>query len=351
MKLEHTYSIGINNKKILIFGFVPPPLGGVSVHIERVINVLRAQKNDVSLVQCEFRFRRLLLPFYLIYVAFLVLIKRPNIIYYHAIALPTALYEMRLLIRLKYLLKVQLILVEHDPRHLYKKTRTSLSTLRTIVLQIDHMVFIGTSAENSYRDCAVVPFSYSVESAFLPPPLSTFKGQPYPDELYNFMHAHRPIVAMNAFQCSLVDDKDLYGIDVALEALTLLKKDFHAIGLIIVMAQIGDKGHWSKMCEYIRLYGLEQHVYILTGQYVLWPLLKNIDLFLRPTLSDGYSVSIEEALYFNIPVIASDAVARPDSVMLFTSGDVASCATQMKIQLEEKGNYGKCNYLHAQSSR
>ena len=42
-----------------------------------------------------------------------------------------------------------------------------------------------------------------------------------------------------------------------------------------------------------------------------------IDLFVRPTLSDGASVSIEEALWANIPVVASNVCQRPAQVMLY----------------------------------
>lgn len=46
------------------------------------------------------------------------------------------------------------------------------------------------------------------------------------------------------------------------------------------------------------------------------------DLFVRPTNTDGYSVSIAEVIYFKVPAIASDVCARPQGTVLFKSRDI-----------------------------
>jgi glycosyltransferase involved in cell wall biosynthesis len=45
------------------------------------------------------------------------------------------------------------------------------------------------------------------------------------------------------------------------------------------------------------------------------------DLFLRTTLHDGDSISVREALYLGIPVIATDNSMRPDGVVLIPASD------------------------------
>jgi glycosyltransferase involved in cell wall biosynthesis len=51
--------------------------------------------------------------------------------------------------------------------------------------------------------------------------------------------------------------------------------------------------------------------------------LARTTLFIRPTLTDGDSIAVREALGFAIPVVASDAVARPEGCTLFRTRDVA----------------------------
>ena len=55
----------------------------------------------------------------------------------------------------------------------------------------------------------------------------------------------------------------------------------------------------------------------MVGQLEFWPLYTSLDLFLRLTGTDGNSVSVLEAQYYNCPVIASDVVPRPDGVVTY----------------------------------
>ncbi len=48
-----------------------------------------------------------------------------------------------------------------------------------------------------------------------------------------------------------------------------------------------------------------------------WPVFLSSQLFLRPTNTDGAAVSVKEALWAGIPVIASDCTVRPAEVKLF----------------------------------
>ena len=45
---------------------------------------------------------------------------------------------------------------------------------------------------------------------------------------------------------------------------------------------------------------------------------------MRPTRTDGDAVSIREAMHFGRPVVASDAVPRPEGVVTFPSRDQAA---------------------------
>lgn len=58
-------------------------------------------------------------------------------------------------------------------------------------------------------------------------------------------------------------------------------------------------------------------------------LLKSVDLYLRPTSTDGNSVAVLEALALGTPVLASDAVPRPDGVMTYKFGDRVDFLSKM----------------------
>ena len=72
----------------------------------------------------------------------------------------------------------------------------------------------------------------------------------------------------------------------------------------------------------------------MTGQKELWPLFKKINLFIRPTFTDGDAVSIREALSFNCSVIASDVVQRPKSTVTFKNRDFNDLYRQASSMLK-----------------
>jgi glycogen(starch) synthase len=65
-------------------------------------------------------------------------------------------------------------------------------------------------------------------------------------------------------------------------------------------------------------------------------LLAATDCFIRPTLTDGDSIAVREALSLGIPVVASDAVTRPHGCVLFKTGDALDLGQAIRrVQAEE----------------
>ena len=189
---------------------------------------------------------------------------------------------------------------------------------------VDELVIIGNLTYQSFIDNSIrLPKKYSIEAAFLPPDELSEQAilATYPESLFTFLGEHSPIIIANAFQLSLLNGKDLYGFDMCVNALAKLKKEFPQIGLVLVLGAIGDEAYFEQLKHLISLHQLENNIYMLSGQRELWPLLNKADLFVRPTLSDGASVSVQEALYFNIPVVASDVCIRPKETIIFRCGD------------------------------
>jgi len=102
-----------------------------------------------------------------------------------------------------------------------------------------------------------------------------------------------------------------------------LKKDFPDIGFIFVLAdEQRNEKYINTMKELSSKLYIENNFYFLTGQKEMWPLFKESDLMVRPTYSDGYGISIAEALYFNSHAIASKVCDRPEGTILFENRNV-----------------------------
>ena len=349
----HTYSNKLFNKKVLIIGPLPPPMGGVSIHIERVTHTLKNQECSVYHFDSTMELRYRLFMLYWLYELAYMLWCWPDEIHFHTLYLCNVRQELWLLRMAKKLFCIRLVLIEHDCRHLYKRTTAFKRALKRLIDRADLMVLIGSKTLESYKDAQLYTFSMRCESAFLPPDSAsrTLTQDEYPQTVLAFIAQKKPLIAATAFAPVLIDGKDLYGFDLALALVHALKGEFPDLGLIIMVART-DTDYAQQVFALIADYQLESHVYMLSGNYRAWPLIEKSDLFIRPTRSDGMSVSIEEALYFKGPVVASDVCERPAGVHLFKAGDSSDCILKVRACLYEQSHINPKRYhLYAQSTR
>ena len=69
---------------------------------------------------------------------------------------------------------------------------------------------------------------------------------------------------------------------------------------------------------------------------MIWPLFKKVDLFLRPTNTDGFGISLAEAIHFGTLAIASDVCPRPEGTILFKNRDFNDLFTKVNKILKNK---------------
>ncbi len=318
----HAYTNEVYNKRVLVLGPVPPPYGGVSVHVHRVISLLEQQKNIVLYINScvQYRYRHAIALFYFIRLFFAIIRFRPQEVHLHTLYVSNGLRDLQIIMLLQTFFVYRVVLIEHDCRYLYKRSSEWKAALNKILPRVNHLVWIGNLTEKSYYDNNMeLPVLCTIESAFVPPDRADYDAliRKFPQDLFVFIAQHTPVLLANAFQLVLLEGRDLYGFDQCLHALKRIKDIYPHIGFIFALGQIGDVAYYQQLNNYIKQYELEPHCFMLIGQRPLWPLMQHVDLFVRPTLSDGASVSIEEALWSNVPVVASNVCMRPAQVMLY----------------------------------
>ena len=173
------------------------------------------------------------------------------------------------------------------------------------------------------RDCLCVSVPEEkilILPAFIPPILSNRESTLSP-LILEFITNHNPIISANASKIELDKGVDIYGIDLCVECCINLKNRFNDLGFIICISEIGDLNYFNYLKRRIKLLDMENSVLFITTSTPFYPILKKSLIFIRPTTTDGDALSIREAIYFRIPVIASDCIERPDGVILFKTGD------------------------------
>jgi len=183
-----------------------------------------------------------------------------------------------------------------------------------------------------------------VKNAFLPPPLEEEDRiiRTYGKDLIEFLDNKNPIIVANAASLIFYQGVDLYGLDMTIELIKLLKPEFPNIGLLFALANDNiNRAYLNEIIKKIEDYDLKSNYYLMTGKE-LWPIFKKADLMVRPTNRDGYGSSVAEALFFNCPAVASDVCKRPKGTVLFKNRDLRDffnkCQELLKNKQRNLGN-------------
>ena len=149
-----------------------------------------------------------------------------------------------------------------------------------------------------------------------------------PAELLTFADHHRPLLSVYGIRCDqLPTGGDLYGFDLSLHALKIIRVMHPNAGLIVLTPNNESNPYYQKLGQKSRELGI--------SDAVLWwtepipdarPLWKYSDVYLRPTTTDGDALAVREALAVGTPVVASDVCERPENTAVFPAGNVQAFA-------------------------
>jgi len=226
----------------------------------------------------------------------------------------------------KYFKKLRIFYTGHNPRLFDGKNKLTSYFIKKFIEKLDYLVVVGGHILENYKINKVkLPNNFMVQNAFLPPPMEEEEQiiKKYSQETKKFISRKKPLIIANAWQISFYKNSDLYGLDLCIEVTSRLKKSFPEIGFLFALANEDMNANYINKIKYqINKLGIKDNFHFMTGQKELWPLFKRADLSIRPTATDGDALSLREALYFNCPAIASNAVLRPEGTITFKSRDI-----------------------------
>ncbi len=320
-------------KTIEIWSTYPPPYGGVSIHSLRLYHSLKDNfniifkdfngKNNHS-DECIYKIQKPVLEI------IKYIFKRDRNIHLHS---------NRILvwaIMLFYPKSTSIILTLHNQKlrgrlSFFKKQIVNLFLKKVKYILLNDFDFSKELIREYHLDknkVVIVP-------AFIAP--LSFESDSIPKEINDFMNKHESIISSFAWKLYKVDDKDVYGIDHIIDAFSLLKKDIESVGLILIIPIIEDEKHYKFIIDKINRYNLENCVLIykrpIRNGFDVW---RKSNVFIRATMTDIEGISIKEALYYNVPVVATNVVDRPLGVDTYEYGDIEALYKLLKNSAEKK---------------
>ncbi len=315
--------------KITIVGPYPPPYGGISVHIKRMklflekhgVNVIIYNESNSDIV-CEKNVRGMKYRYFLLKVPFL----KTDIIHFHSIN-----KNVRMLLGFYKIFRKKIILTIHGDS-LINQIKSSNIVERTILLKslkkIDGIVCVNPLTKKQLIGYGMPEKKLHVIPAHINPIERLGDSEAIPKNVWEFINKNKSnfLISANGW-IRRYNNEDLYGLDMIVELVKKLNE--RNIKVFVIFALLGkeqqskeEREYYEKLKQDINKYQLQDQIYIYEATCTeFYPILKESHLFVRPTNTDGFGVSIAEALYFNIPAIASDVCKRPDGTILFKNRD------------------------------
>lgn len=304
--------------KVEIWGTYPPPIGGVSIHVYRLIHnfhALDAQvvlknfgKVDPGLDYVDTVNNRWRLFGELLFVPTKIIhLQSNNVIAFLLLTLFGARHKIGITIHNKNLVKVKSKIKQYVIRKFLQKSSF-------IILN-----------DKDYKNALINKFHCEKDKihilpAFLPPIANEYKGLDV--DILNFRKKHKFLISANAYKLRLDEEVDVYGLDLLIKLIGELKKREIDAGLIFCLPMIGCIEYYQSCLSVIEEQELQDNILIvqrpLPNGFEVWKLS---DLFIRPTFTDIEGLSVKEALFCGTPAIASNVCQRPKEAIVFKNRD------------------------------
>ncbi|MDR2149058.1 MAG: glycosyltransferase [Tannerella sp.] len=281
-------------QKILIIGTLPPPIGGVAIHLYRLMKTLDSYGTEY--IYYDYKKES---PY-----SGLKKILKSQFIHTHFSNKRLRFFSI---VFLKILNK-KIILTFHGKYNFH-----NIFDKFSLILADHNFVLNNYSYENALK--ITKPCNLQMISAFIPP---TDEENNLSDtlkkKLASFIKNKKVVACTNAHSYVLnKDGNDVYGIDFLLKIFSSVPDK-----CLIVSDPSG------KLREHYTSYLKFGNILFISENHPFINILKISNVFVRATTSDGDSLSVREALYLNIKVIASDCVDRPKGCLIYKTGNEES---------------------------
>lgn len=282
------------SKKVLIIGKKPPPIGGVTIHVKRLVEQLEKRNYNFCFISLEYS--KVLKLLYEIGTHKKIHLHSSNVFVRFFCALFLSIMNKKLIITYH----------GNIGRYGLFKNYLDKSSIKFCALPIVLNKKSLAIAQRYNTNARLI-------SAFLPPLADQDMKIKVREVINDFNAKFEYVFCTNAYNVSFdKNGKEIYGIT----PLVRIFNDYSNIALIIS----DPSGNYKKYLNDKNIH-ISDNVEILNFKHSFVNILQNVDGFIRATTTDGDSLSVKEALYFDKIVICSDCVDRPEGCLLYEAGN------------------------------
>lgn len=316
------------------FAFVPPPYGGVSTYVKRLIERMNdlgivtggyflSNCHDKNIIMSDLYDEWKWMPTHLFFFRIFKYIfetRKYKVIHSHF-----SLEGMLYLWFLKLFCRKKIVITVHNSMvgDYVEKTNFINRYFLKKLASSSKVTWIAVS--DQVKDSMLnLPLTFTSEinivPAYIPPRRNAISN--LSEELQLYIKSYEKIIVFYGHSFMSYLSQDVYGFQTALRMYASLTNDEQKrYGLVYCIANSSDK-------ELLELKSVAESLGILDKIYWQIGAIENMvdlweqtDVYIRPTCTDGDSVAVREALDMGTQVVASDVSFRPDNVIKYPFGD------------------------------
>ncbi|MGO3801521.1 MAG: glycosyltransferase [Fusobacterium sp.] len=320
--------------KINLVGCLPPPYGGISIHIKRIYKKLKSKNNlkiytstKESVLLKDDNIKSMSLKLFFIK---LLLLSRKEIFHFHVSG-----KKVKIILGLfSIILRKKIILTIHGDslkKEFYSSNFFIKKVLEISIKNLNHIIVVNNSIKKECLKLGVKENKISVIPAYLNPIINEDDYKKIDMKVWNFISKRKKdedrIITGNG-NIKFYNNQDLYGLDLLINLIyKLSQKNYKASLVFALLGYEGqskiERDYFEKLLKKIEQYNLEERVFIYKVKDTeYYPIMDKSDVFIRPTNTDGDAISLRESIYLNKPNISSDIVERPEGTLLFKTRDI-----------------------------
>jgi len=280
----------VEKSGMMLIGPVPPPVGGVTIHVERLSKWLKSLNFDHN--HYDLRKEGVWKAVWAITKHKLCHIHQSNVFVLFFLVLCA-----------KFSTTISFITI-HGDLLLYNGLKRVF--LRLAIWLADVPILLN---ESSFNKALAINNNAKLISSFILPTENDKLPFEMISNIQNRSIGMSHVVITNAYDYAFDDrGREIYGIFELIEF--FLKKKI----LLIVS---DPSGNYKKAAESNYSENQLRHVLFLDKPHSFFSAIDFADMFIRNTVTDGDSISIHEALFLGKPVWATKVVPRPKHVFLY----------------------------------
>lgn len=291
---------------VRIIGRFPPPIGGVTVHTQRLYESLKLLGVDVRMsvlngVDCEGEEQVHSLISWMLKRLFFSFEER--IVHYQGASV-WGLYFL-VLVNIFHR-KYKLLWSVHSE---YLLGRLDGFFFRWVLKRHVHYVVCDNENIEAQAKCLGAKATKVISPFIMDPKFSSFNSSLLEDIPYDVS------VLINAYKIVFnAQGEDVYGLDTLFSAMNYVQSD---VGYVLLIPDLDDTGR-QYLDMLTQSYGVKGKYLIISDRVNPgWAYINKSSVFVRPTITDGDALSVREALFLGVKTIVSDCTKRPCGTILF----------------------------------